>query len=69
MGREKKAEKTNVMRILEREGIPHQTHAYDHQDGVIDVQGVAAKLGQDPAQVFKLLSHKNSSGLCTSVIG
>ena len=34
MGREKKAEKTNVMRILEREGIPHQTHAYDHQDGV-----------------------------------
>ena len=34
MGREKKAEKTNVMRILEREGIPHQTNAYDHQDGV-----------------------------------
>lgn len=62
MGREKKAEKTNVMRILEREGIPHQTHAYDHQDGVIDGQGVAAKLGQDPAQVFKTLVCRGHSG-------
>ena len=51
----KKEEKTNVMRLLEKEKVPYTPHSYDHSDGVIDGAGVARKLGQDPARVFKTL--------------
>lgn len=47
--------KTNVMRILEREKIPYEGHTYEHEDGAIDGQAVAQKLGQRPEQVFKTL--------------
>lgn len=58
----KKEEKTNVMRLLDREKIAYLPHAYDHADGVIDGVGVARKLGQDPARVFKTLVTRGASG-------
>ena len=58
----KKEEKTNVMRLLEKEKVPYTLHSYDHSDGVIDGAGVARKLGQDPARVFKTLVTRTASG-------
>ena len=46
--------KTNVMRILEKEQIAYTAHTYD-PDGGIDGVSVAAKLGQNPEQVYKTL--------------
>ena len=58
----KKEEKTNVMRLLEKAQVQYNAHTYDHDDGVIDGVGVARKLGQDPARVFKTLVTKGASG-------
>lgn len=54
------AVKTNVMRILEREGVSHSVHFYDPQKGV-DGLSVAAQLGQDPQAVFKTLVTQGKS--------
>ena len=47
--------KTNVMRMLDKEKVPYTPHTYDHGDGAIYGASVAAKMGQDPARVFKTL--------------
>ena len=47
--------KTNAMRRLESAKIAYAFHEYDHSDGLIDGLAVAAKLNQNPAQVFKTL--------------
>ena len=52
--------KTNVMRILEKEGAAHQVHFYDPDKG-IDGLSVAAQLGQDPQAVFKTLVTQGKS--------
>ena len=52
--------KTNVMRILEKEGVAHQVHVYDPEKG-IDGVSVAAQLGQDPQAVFKTLVTQGKS--------
>ena len=52
--------KTNVMRILEKEGISHQVHVYDPDKG-IDGISVARQLGQDPQAVFKTLVTQGKS--------
>ena len=57
----KKEEKTNVMRILDQQGIPYTAHAYP-ADGPIDGVSVAAFLHQDPEQVFKTLVTRAASG-------
>ena len=54
------AVKTNVMRILEKAGIPHSVHYYDPGKG-IDGLSVAAQLGQDPQAVFKTLVTQGKS--------
>ena len=54
------AAKTNVMRILEREGVPHSVHYYDPDQG-IDGVSVARQLGQDPQAVFKTLVTQGKS--------
>ena len=48
-------QKTNVMRILEREKINFMAQEYEHNDGAIDGISVAKKMGQPPEQVFKTL--------------
>ena len=57
----KKEEKTNVMRILEQNGIPYTAHSYP-ADGPVDGVSVAKMLGQDVEQVFKTLVTKAASG-------
>ena len=54
------AVKTNVMRILERERVPHTVHIYDPDLG-IDGVSVARQLGQDPQAVFKTLVTQGKS--------
>ncbi len=52
--------KTNVMRALEKECVPHIVHFYDPQRG-IDGVSVALQLGQDPQAVFKTLVTQGKS--------
>ncbi len=47
--------KTNVMRILESEGIPFRTMSYEVDEGNFDGNLVARKIGLDPDSVFKTL--------------
>ncbi len=53
--------KTNAIRIVEKSGIPFRVQSYDHSDGQIDGLSVAAKLGEDPAQVYKTLVTRGAS--------
>lgn len=46
--------KTNVMRILDKMGLPYKGHDYTHTSAVSGAE-VAAALGQDPKHVFKTL--------------
>ena len=57
----KKEEKTNVMRVLEQQGIPYTPHTYP-ADGPIDGVSVAQTLGQPAERVFKTLVTKAASG-------
>lgn len=57
-----KEEKTNVMRVLDREKVPYTAHTYPVGDSAPDGVTVAQMLGQDPAAVFKTLVTKGASG-------
>ena len=54
------ADKTNVMRILERADVAHQVHLYP-TDGALDAVSVAGMLGQEPDRVFKTLVTQGRS--------
>lgn len=54
------AVKTNVMRILEREGVSYTVHTYSPDTG-IDGVSVARALGQDAQAVFKTLVTQGKS--------
>lgn len=49
-----KAEKTNVMRILEQKKIAYKSYEYSDTDAISGVE-VAEVLGENPNQVFKTL--------------
>ena len=49
----KAEEKTNALRLLDAQGIPHAVHTYDPD--AADGGEVAKLLGQSPDQVFKTL--------------
>ncbi len=57
----KKIEKTNVMRILDQQGVPYRSHDYG-ASGAVSGAEVAAALGQDPDRVFKTLVTVGRSG-------
>ena len=57
----KKEEKTNVMRILESEGVNYIPHEYDVSDGHIDGISIAEKLNQPKERVFKTLITQGAS--------
>ncbi len=57
----KKPEKTNVMRILEQQGVSYSSHFYGDTEAVSGPE-VAAVLGQDPERVFKTLVTQGRSG-------
>ncbi len=50
-----KEQKTNVMRILERQKISYTSLEYPHGDGPVDGETVAELTGSDPDTVFKTL--------------
>ena len=55
------AEKTNVMRILDKAKVPYTPHYYSHDDGLIDAVSVAAKMGQPVERVYKTLLTRGAS--------
>ncbi|MFD1204957.1 MULTISPECIES: Cys-tRNA(Pro) deacylase [Sporosarcina] len=55
MGKQKKAAKTNAVRMLEKENIPYELMEYDVEDGLLDGVSVAEKTGQEASTVFKTL--------------
>ena len=57
----KKPEKTNVMRLLDQQGVPYESHCYEGT-GAVSGAEVAAVLGQDPDRVFKTLVTVGRSG-------
>lgn len=61
--------KTNALRILDTEGIPHSVREYDAADGKIDGLSVAEKIGRDPGCVFKtLVTTGKNTGINVFVI-
>lgn len=52
--------KTNAMRMLDKQGIAYEALTYDASDGNIDGVSVAAKVGWDPAHVYKTLVLRGS---------
>ena len=57
----KKIEKTNVMRLLEQQGVAYESHCYEGS-GAVSGTEVAAVLGQNPERVFKTLVTVGRSG-------
>ena len=57
----KKQEKTNVMRLLDQQGVPYESHCYEGT-GAVSGAEVAAVLGQDPDRVFNTLVTEGRSG-------
>ena len=62
MSKNKKQQKTNVMRILSRAKIPYEAHFYDTDDGDLSGTTVARKLGEDQNLVYKTLVCRAHSG-------
>lgn len=61
--------KTNAMRILDRNGIPCRIHGYDATDGQIDGVSVAHKIGRPEELVYKTLVAMGTGGeYCVFVI-
>lgn len=50
-----KENKTNAMRLLDRNKVEYTTHSYENEDGKIDGIAVAHKIGKDEDCVFKTL--------------
>lgn len=55
MGQALKAARTNVIRLLEAEGIAHRVVQYEVDESALDAVTAAAKVGADPERVFKTL--------------
>ncbi|EOT43084.1 MULTISPECIES: Cys-tRNA(Pro) deacylase [Enterococcus] len=65
----KKIVKTNAIRLVEQKKISYQEYTYDWQENHLGADEVAAKLGQNPAQVFKtLVAVGNKTGVIVAVI-
>ncbi len=55
-------QKTNAMRILEKNNIEYMAHSYPHGKDAVDGETVARLMNQDPKRVFKTLVTKGSGG-------
>lgn len=62
----RKEEKTNVMRVLEREKIPYTAHTYAESESPLGDREyglhIARALGQDVTRVYKTLVARGASG-------
>lgn len=54
-------DKTNAMRILDKNKIAYEVKTYDASDGAIDGVSVAHKVGQNPKMVYKTLVTQGKS--------
>ncbi|MDS0525385.1 Cys-tRNA(Pro) deacylase [Clostridium sp. SHJSY1] len=62
-------QKTNAMRLLDKNNIKYNTISYENKDGKIDGIAVAEKIGKDVNTVFKtLVTQGNSKELYVFVI-
>ena len=53
--KDKKEEKTNAVRLVEKAGVEYELHSYDVEDGKIDGVSVAEKTGKAVEMVYKTL--------------
>lgn len=61
--------KTNAVRLLERDHIPHELRAYEVDPDDLAAETVAAKVGMPAAQVFKtLVVRGDKSGVILAVV-
>ncbi len=56
-----KVEKTNAMRILDKQKVTYSVETYDASDGALDGVTVAGKIGQDVKFVYKTLVTQGKS--------
>lgn len=56
--------KTNAMRLLDQARVAYKYYEYETSDGKIDAVSVAAKIGQEPEQVFKTLVTQSPARDC-----
>ncbi|MCC2377081.1 Cys-tRNA(Pro) deacylase [Bacillus wiedmannii] len=56
-----KKDKTNAMRILDKEKIEYSMMSYDPADGKIDGVSVAEKIGREVREVYKTLIAQGNS--------
>ncbi|MGN4255461.1 Cys-tRNA(Pro) deacylase [Bacillus cereus group sp. MYBKT14-1] len=56
-----KKDKTNAMRILDKEKIEYSMISYDPEDGKIDGVSVAEKIGREVREVYKTLIAQGNS--------
>lgn len=60
----KKTAKTNAIRLVEQQKIPHEVYEYTSEDGsAVDGVTVAAKIGQPAEHVFKTLIATAGKGI------
>jgi len=61
--------KTNAARILDRLGIPYELREYEVDADDLSAEGVAAKIGMPPEQVFKtLVVRGDRKGVALAVV-
>ncbi len=60
MGKDKTV-KTNALRQLDAQKIPHSTYTYDAPEGFLDGVSVAKAVGLEPERVFKTLVTQGAS--------
>ena len=60
--------KTNAMRILESKGIAFRVEEYQVDPADLSAQTVAAKLGLEPASVYKTLVIQGKAGVYIAVL-
>ncbi|MCW5963312.1 MAG: Cys-tRNA(Pro) deacylase [Bryobacterales bacterium] len=61
--------KTNAVRLLDAMGISYHLRSYEFDPDNLGAEGVAAKIGMEPEQVFKtLVARGDRNGVCFAVI-
>ena len=62
-------QKTNAARLLDQMGVRYELREYEVDPEDLAAEGVAAKIGLPPAQLFKtLVAQGDRNGICMAVI-
>lgn len=60
--------KTNAMRLLDSKNIPYNIISYNIDDGLIDGESVAKKIGKDVEEVYKTLVTQGKNEIYVFII-